>query len=312
MASLQDFMNHVLKHDLARSNKFRVLIPLPQSMLNRINNTAQEKTTSIFGEDVYKLVNSFVGGSASEIARGLDIMVESTELPGRSFRVVDVKYNGKTQKAVDEVVFSAQQFVFNVSTDMHEKNIIDEWMNIIHNPDTHEVEYLDEFVTNIIISQLDKNDRPVYSVVLKDAFPTACNPVGVSNATQNETITLSTEFAYSKWIRIEDDKNSPSHKSSLSQTPLGRIVTPILANPAVKRALDIIENETGIDLDGEAANIYNQLDDIVRSTTGTTINKSSTLINGMKTSTATNDKITSQQQSELIQLMDDVLSKLGV
>ena len=296
----------VMRHGLSRTNRFEVVIPLPTALGSpQSDNRGVELV-----RDVIKIYGSLRGFDTSNGTRSLNDMIEQTELPGKNLTTTDIRYNGDFYKLPYAVVYGAQQFTFRVSQDMYEKNIIDNWMNIVFNPNTHEVSYMDDYVTDITINQLDMQDNVTYSIVLKDAFPSMCNPLTVSNEEQNQFHRMAVQFMYRKWYRPDIDAEGPKGISSLSQSPLGPIVTPILSNPAVQRSLEILERETGIDLDGEAANVYNQVDEIVKQTTGTSINQSVSLIEGIKAATELNDKITNEQKAKLITIVDDVLSGL--
>src|SRR5690554_6787798 len=130
MASFQEHIQYLVKHSLARTNRFQVIIPLPEALLPKVSTTEQEKTSTIFGSDTIKLIKSFLGGG-TEITRGLDVMVESTDIPGKNLTTTEIKYNGDFYKVPYSVVYETQQFMFKCSRDMYEKNIIDDWMNLI-------------------------------------------------------------------------------------------------------------------------------------------------------------------------------------
>jgi hypothetical protein len=282
---------------------------LPDALLPEVSNTAQEKTSTFFGSDTIKLIKSFLGGG-TEITRGLDIMVESTDIPGKNLTTTEIKYNGDFYKVPYAVVYETQQIMFKCSRDMYEKNIIDDWMNLIFDPTTHEVAYMDDYATNIIINQLNEQDEIVYSIILKDAFPTMCAPMTVSNEDRDTYARLQCQFMYRRWIRAEENVNNGNGVSSLTQTPFGPIVAPFLSNPAVQRALDTVENQTGLDLEGEAVNIYNGIDEVVRNTTGSSVNRSASVLEGMKAQIGTNGKISNDQKGKLIGKVDDILSNL--
>jgi hypothetical protein len=308
--SLQRYIAYITKHSISRSNRFQVIIPLPAAMQKAVTDANQSKLNRILNSDVVKIIRSFLSGNSTETTRALEMMTEQTELPGKQITTSDIKYNGDFYKLPYSIVYAAQQFTFVVSRDMYEKNIIDEWMNLIYDPVTHEVGYHDDFVTNIIINQLDVADNVVHSVLLRDAFPMISNPLVVSNAENDQAHRLMCMFAYRRWERLYENENLKTGVSRLAETPLGPFVAPILSNPAIQRALDVFKANTGIDLEGEAVAVYNQVDRIVQNTTGTSINKSASLIEQIRARTLNNDKISNQQKAELIAFIDTLLTTL--
>lgn len=308
----QEYFAHLMKHGISRTNRFQVLIPLPRGLNNKVGNLNQSKTSSIFNHDVISLINSFVGGGGgTEVTRGLELMAESTDIPGKVITTSDLKYNGDFYRQGFASVYSEQPFVFRVSREMYEKNVIDEWMNLIIDPNTHVVSYYDDYVTDITINQLDEQDRIVYSIILKDAFPIMCSPLSVSNEDVNQVHKLSTAFAFRKWIREgENEGHVDGDYTMMSQTVLGPILTPILSNPVVKKALEIVENATGIDLEGEAVNIYNQVENVVRASTGTSINTTISVLNDIIAQIKVNHRISNTQQAQLIEMIQAVIGTL--
>lgn len=311
MASLREFFAHVSKNGLAKTNRFQVLIPLPAALQELTHNTGQTKPSNIKGFEVVRKISSFFGGGNIQVTRGLDLMCEQTELPGKNLTSTDIKYNGDFQKMPYSVVYGVQMFIFKVSRDLHEKNIIDEWMNLIYDPVTHELNYHDNYVVNIVINQLDDNDNITHSVVLKDCYPTMSNPIQLSNEERDSFAKLMVSFAYKSWGR-EGEKESQTNglAGALSQTPLGRILNPVLSNPAVQRSLEILERETGINLEGEALAIYNQVDEIVRNTTGDSLNKHLGILESIKGTTENNRRISNEQKSEVIEIIDNILNSM--
>jgi hypothetical protein len=308
MATFQEHLQYIAKHSVARTNRFQVIIPLPAELLPKTDNKEDKKSSSFFGQDVIKYVSSFLNGP--EITRGLEIMLESTDIPGKSLTTTEVKYNGDYYKLPYANVYETQQFVFKCSKDMYEKNIIDEWMKMIFDPTTHAIGYMDDYVSNITINQLDEQNQVVYSVILKDSYPSLCAPITVSNEDKDNFARLQVQFMYRRWQKAEEATNTIDGVTSLSQTPFGPILAPVLSNPAVQRALSTLENQTGLNLEGEAVNIYNQVDAIVKSTTGSSTNQSAGLIESIKAQVSVSGTISELQKSSLIGKIDDVLTNL--
>lgn len=307
----QEHFAHVLKNGLARSNRFQVLIPIPNALQGSTSSTLQSKTSSLFGLDIIKPISSS-GSGGSDVTRGLNLMIESTEIPGKNINTTEIRYNGDFYRIPYSVVYPAQQLTFRLSRDMHEKNIMDAWMNLIYNPINHEIAYIDDYSVNIVINQLDEMDRIVYSVVLREAFPTLLNPLTVSNEESGLFHRLGVMFMYRRWERVGEAENKivSGGVGRLSQTVMGPILTPILSNPVVKKALDIIESTTGLDLEGEAVAIYNHIDSIIRATTGTSINTSTSVLEQIKASTQINGKITDGQKAQLIDIINNAIEAL--
>lgn len=193
---------------------------------------------------------------------------------------------------------------------MYERNVIDEWMSLIFDPTTHFVGYMDDYAVDITINQLNENDQVTYSIVLLDAFPTLCSPMPLSNDDRDMYARLQTQWMYRRWVKADENVNNNNGVGSLSQTPLGPIVTPILANPAVQAALNTLKDTTGLDLQGEAVNIYNQMDAVIKGATATSTNQTASIIENIKAHIATNGSLTANDQATLINKANDILKNL--
>lgn len=315
MASFKEHTAHILKHGVSRTNRFQVLIPVPAKMQQAVTSDAELKKKSKLQEyfaEAVKVIQVFTGGGSTEFTRGLDLMCSQTELPGKTINVSETKYNGDVRKVGNSIMYGNQQFVFKVSKDMYEKNIIDEWMNLIIDPKTHEIGYYDDYVVDLTVYQLDVNDNIVHAIVLEDAFPVMSNPLTLSNLESNNAHELMVQFAYKKWRNAENEDEPSSDLDSLLDTPLGPYLSPILSNPVVQRGIEYVENATGIDLTGEAMNIYNQVDDIVKATTGESINKSVSLLNSIKATIGINENVTPTQITGLLDLIEGTIDKIKV
>lgn len=313
MASLIQSVKHITKYGVARTNRFNVIISLPEQLQQIINEKKGEDQDGgsflkpLIGEFGVSIVKSYLG-SGIEIVRGLDIMCESAQFPGKSLSMSETKYNSDFLNMPYGITYAPIEISFVVSRDFLEKNIIDEWQNLIINPVTHDVGYFEDFISpSIEIQQLNEQDQVTHKVEIKDAFPSEVSSMALSNEEENGYHKMTVTFVYRTWKNM--DVTQSSGVTSLSQTPLGPLVTPLLANPAVQKGLDFVEAQTGIDLDGEGANIYNQIDSIVKNTTGESINKSASLLNGIKAETENNQNVSSEQKAKLIEILDGTLGR---
>lgn len=308
----KEYAAHIQKHGIARTNRFQVIIPVPEALNKKIAipGAEQSKLAKAIGA-IVKVVRIFTGPASTSFTRGLALMCSQTELPGKTINTTESKYNGDVLKVASSVMYGNQQFTFKVSSDMHEKNIIDSWMALAIDPKTHELEYYDNYVMPITIYQLDSNDNIVHGVILYDAFPVMSNPLTLSNAEMNNTHELMVQFAYKRWENLDLSADSNNKFKSLSQTPLGPWLAPILSNPIVQRGLDYVKQNTGLDVEGEAVGIYNQVNKVVENTVGLSIGKSTSMINGIKVKMEGNSKVKSNDKTKLTGYINGVLNIFG-
>lgn len=189
-AEINKFVSNIQKFgELSRSDRFRVLIPLPVS----------------FGPT----------GESSDL---LTLRCEDAELPGKSFSTFDVRTYGPIQRFPNLTTYNDITLTFLCSANIIENNeigffekmIFENWMDTI-NPTPnktsnsvdiayHNFNYKKSYQTDITIEHYDLYDKLNYSVKLIDAFPISINQITL--AWGNDQIArLSVTFAYTRWQR---------------------------------------------------------------------------------------------------------------
>lgn len=306
--SIDKHFQSMLKNGVARSNRFNVKIELPSKLTS--GETSKSNSPDNFFTKALKLVTRLVSAYNGSTTRALTLNCEQTEVPGRNLITSEAFYNGDTIKSVYGVIYGMQPFTFHCSRDMYEKTILDKWQELAYDPVNHNSSYFDDYTGTITVEVLDQADQVMYTCILQNVFPVNCNPLTFSNAERDTMVPMMVTFAYKRWIRPDQKTSDSGLLNSLSQTPFGPYVTPFLSNPMVKEATNWLK-DSGLDLEGEAMNIYNMVDNVVKNTTGQSITKSTTLLNGMIASTESNGKITDEQKGGLIRVIRESISILG-
>lgn len=144
MSSINDFKNAIaINGGFARPNRFEVSI------------------TDIpgFNENIESL-------------RDLSFMCDSVTIPGKQITTLD--YEISTRRALkiptgfvdDDITLT-----FNLTNNYLAKRAFDAWTNYIVGVNSYLTRYHDEYTRDIVIKQLDDQDRETYSVLLQRAYP---------------------------------------------------------------------------------------------------------------------------------------------
>lgn len=310
MATFREHIAHILSKGVATTNRFEVQIGVPAALQKKLRELNSESSGGGGGSLSNILISTILPKSKNTSRSGsLSIMVDEIPLPGKTLPTTDIRYNSDVYRMPYGSLYDTQTIVFGCTSDMYEKFVIDLWLDCIFDPNNHEIEYQDQYATTIKINFLDKQDRTVHSVTWEDAYPIAIDPVQLSNSNASEYAKISATFTFKRW-KPAYEFNDPSSVSGLSQTPLGPFITPILSNPIVQGALETLEEFTGIDLEGEGVAIYNQIDSIMKGATGTSINKLSSILNGILSDIESNSKLSTSDQRNLVELVQRLLGKL--
>ena len=153
----------------------------------------------------------------------LTYLCEATEMPGRSFNNIDVRYYGPNQKIPFQTVYEDINMTFLCRDQSLERQFFDDWQYVINPTNTFDFNYRDEYQAQIdlfTISDLDSdNDDTLatYHYSLLGAFPVMVNPQPVTWA-DGDFMRLTVTFTYSSWTRPEREPESkPFRMIKLSQ-----------------------------------------------------------------------------------------------
>lgn len=180
MPSLQDFKSSFTT-DLARPNRFDVVIPVPYYMLTQFNNAKQ-----------------------------LSMRCESAELPGRAFDTTNrVIGSLPVQKFPIKTIYNDVTMTFIVSGDMQEKVFFDTWQELVNPAMNYNFKYKNDYAVDIVINQYDLQNQLSYSCTLIDAYPIAINQLNVDWTSVDSVHKLSVVFAYTSWFNnsVQDALN---------------------------------------------------------------------------------------------------------
>jgi hypothetical protein len=151
-------------------------------------------------------------------------LCEATEYPGRSLNSVDVRYYGPNIKLPFQTVYEDLNMTFLCRTESLERQIFDDWLEIINPTNSYDFNYRDIYSAKIHLYQFSEaaqtwddyeGGAPTaqYSFTLHDAYPVIVNPQPVTwadDGIQRLTVT----FTYFKWTREDWDKEPKNREFS--------------------------------------------------------------------------------------------------
>ena len=190
--SINDLKSSITSHGgLAHTNRFAVYMAPP--------------TAALFNLDLQNILVSLVSGNfkASNLIndpRDITILCESCTLPGRQIMTLDYQTFRQPEKLPYGYINEDVTFSFLLTNDYYVQKLFDKWQNLIINNDTYRIRYQEEFVTDVVIQQLNKANLPVYGVVLKGAYPISFNSVPLDNTAENSIQKCTVTFTYEDFI----------------------------------------------------------------------------------------------------------------
>jgi hypothetical protein len=151
---------------LSKANRFDVLINLPPNI----------------GSD--------------DRGRDLSLLCESAQLPGKQITTLEWSLYGHNIKVPTNFIQEDATLVFNITNDYYAKRIFDIWQNRVISDVSYLLAYDSEFKVDILIRQLDEEDKIVYTTQLMRAYPISVQAIALDNNAESQTQKLSVVFAY--------------------------------------------------------------------------------------------------------------------
>ena len=192
--ALKDFISRVKSFDLARPNKYTVKILRPP-----------------VGRDRY-----------------IEYMAESVSFPGQNLRAsTDILRYGPQREVAHAMTYGPFSITFMCSTGMPEKLWFEKWQSATINKDSWEAKFYENYVSDMELIALDRNEKDSYTCTVYEAFPKTINAQEFSYGATGAYQTVTVEFSYRWW----DSKGTPP-----SLTPVSKLMTPAVSELNEKKA----------------------------------------------------------------------------
>ena len=171
------------------------------------------------------LVNVFKGKEKESNVRNISMRCESVNLPGRNMTTSsDTNIYGPARDIVEGVTYAEDiTCAFQSSSGLEERVFFENWQRQAFNEKTWNLGYYNDYVGELEIYLLDKNDQRRYGLKIWEAFPKTINPIALSYSTNNEIIKTEIVFSWRYWTNIDINQQAPNLSDRISQTVVNTI-----------------------------------------------------------------------------------------
>ncbi len=179
---------------IAKANRFKVMFTPPQqSLLNIDPGAIFTSVISGDGINLKSLIND---------PRDISMLCTSASIPGRQFSTDEVTMERQTVKMVYGFIDEDITFTFLLTNDMYMKKMFDDWSSSIIDDEAYTLNYKKNYTADVVIQQLNLDDKVVYGAKLENAYPKSISPIEYSMDSE-EIGTFTVTFAYDKY-KLED------------------------------------------------------------------------------------------------------------
>ena len=179
------------RQGLAKTNRFlTIFTPPTQALLNL---------------DPMDIVGRFANGTFNARSlisdpRDIAFLCEATSIPGRSINTLDFQAEKETIKMPNGYIDDDVTMTFLLTNDYYMKDMFETWLSSIVDTENYTLGYKKNYQTDIVIQQLNAEDKNVYGIKLINAYPINISSIALNNESENSIQKIEITFAYDRYI----------------------------------------------------------------------------------------------------------------
>ena len=152
------------------------------------------------------ILQTFPEGSEG-VSAELSFLCKATTLPGQSITATVVDFRGRQIKlAGDSRAFEDWSMTVINDTSFNIRNSFEQWMEKINNMSTNGgATNPADYQTDIVVQQLDRDDKVLKTYTLINAFPVSLGEIAVSYDTNDSIEDFTIDFAYEYYTAQKGD-----------------------------------------------------------------------------------------------------------
>ena len=190
----------------AQPNRFEILINAPSKRALPPNSGGTD--------------NIWSGAERKSDIRSISLRCDSISLPGRNLSTTtDSNIYGPVREIVEGVTYAEDiNIVFNGSSGLDERVFFENWQRQAFNENTWDVEYYNDYIGEVEIYLLDKQEQRRYGLKLHEAFPKTIASNELSMGQSGEIIKTSIGFTFRFWSALSLEQQAPSLGDKMIET----------------------------------------------------------------------------------------------
>ena len=158
-------------------------------------------------------------------SRDVSLRVESILLPGRNLATLDdTNIYGPTREIVNGVSYADEiKISFQASSDLGERRFFEEWQKLAFSEKTWNVGYYNDYIAQIDLYLLDREDNRRFGVKLWECFPKTIDGTELNQGANNEIIKNDVSFSFRYWTQLDINAQAPTLTDRLVTTFFGSV-----------------------------------------------------------------------------------------
>ena len=164
--------------------------------------------------------NVFSGMDRKSDIRDISMRCESVQLPGRNLSTsADSNIYGPTRDIVEGVTYAEDlTMVFLACSGLDERVFFENWQRQAFDEKTWNIGYYNDYIGNIDIFLLDKQNQRRYGLRIHEAFPKTITATDLNSGTNNEIVKISVGFSFRYWTPLNINQQGPNIFNKILET----------------------------------------------------------------------------------------------
>jgi len=164
--------------------------------------------------------------------RKISLRCESVQLPGRTLSSSpDNNIYGPTREIVEGVTYAEDlNMVFQASSGLDERVFFENWQRQAFDEQTWNIGYYKDYVGDIDIYLLDKQNQRRYGLKVHEAFPKTVSATDLNYGTNTEIIKTSVSFSFRYWTALNINQQAPNIFNKIFETVIDSAERTLIRN----------------------------------------------------------------------------------
>lgn len=164
--SWSNFSHQVRTRGLARTNRYRAIIPFPT-----------------------------LGNGNIQLA---ELFCDSVVMPGMNIATTPQRVFGEVREMPYEKLYDPVTMTFYVDSQLIIKSVFEQWVSLVINPNSRTIQYYRSYIKDIELYIVNVDQKEPYKVTLYEAYPKTISQINLS-ADSRDVMKLTVGFAYKYW-----------------------------------------------------------------------------------------------------------------
>lgn len=220
--TLSEFIAHIKRNNIARSNRFRINFVMPQKLIASLTNSGTGQA-QIFDDDMVPIPGATIkANDLNGVQKVISLTCMITDVPGYREQTTSIN-NGNLPREIATGKLQDEFYTtFLISGNYMEKKLFDAWHAIIMNESNTSINFYDDYIAHISVDCLNEQDAVVYSFELTEAYPKSVSQIKLDRTVSNQQMVVDVQWAYHKMINTAEKDIA---KAFTSKTPGNAIAT---------------------------------------------------------------------------------------